>query len=130
MSFLPAFQSDFYSLAEQFRKGEPTHVIMKNVACSIKGDVRLLTIGSSILAPVHSNTLKSKLTAVFNTHIKNQGQVVARKVMTLFYLIILLLLLILQIMYKYHSLIAESTQNNSKNRCIKVCNIIAIFCRI
>jgi hypothetical protein len=39
------------------------------------------------MAPVHSNTLKSKLTVVFNTHIKNQGQVVARKVMTLFYLI-------------------------------------------
>jgi hypothetical protein len=68
-----------------------THIIIKNVACSNKGDVWLLTIGSSILALVHSNTLKSKLTDVFNTHIKNQGQVVARKVMTLFYLIGVLL---------------------------------------
>ena len=87
MSFLLAFQSDFHSLAEQFRKGELTHIIIKNVACSNKEDVRLPTIGSPIMTPVHSNTLKSKLIIVFNTHIKNQGQVVTRNVMTLFYLI-------------------------------------------
>jgi hypothetical protein len=87
VSFLPTFQNNFHSLAEQLRKGEPTHIIIKNVVCSNKRDVQILTIGSSNMAPIHSNTLKSKLTVVFNTHIKNLGQVIARKVMILSYLI-------------------------------------------
>ena len=87
VSFLPFFQSEFYLLAEPFRKGEPIHVIVKNIACSNKRDVPHLTIGSYIMAPIHSNTLKFKLTVVFNTLIKNQGQIVAQKVMTPFYLI-------------------------------------------
>jgi hypothetical protein len=44
---------------------------MKNIAYSNKGDVRLLTIVSSIIVPLLSISLQIFLKEVFNFHIKH-----------------------------------------------------------
>ena len=75
MGFWPTFQSNFHLLAEQFYKSIPTHIIIKNVACSNKEDVWLFTN----LASVPSNTLKYKPTVVFNTYIKIMTKLLLRR---------------------------------------------------
>ncbi len=48
----------------------PTFCIVKNIACSNKGDVFMLTIVSSIIVPVLSASLQKNLKEVYNLHIK------------------------------------------------------------
>jgi len=53
MSFATIFQAEFHNLIKQFYKGGLKFCIMKNIVSSNKGDVKLLTIVSSIIALIH-----------------------------------------------------------------------------
>jgi len=54
VNFATILYSEFHNLVEQFRKGGPTFGIMKKIASNNKGDVKLLTIASSIIVLVLS----------------------------------------------------------------------------
>jgi len=52
VSFATSLRVEFHDLAKQFWKGIPTFYIVKNIVCSNKGNVRLLTIVLSIIVPM------------------------------------------------------------------------------
>ncbi len=80
MNFAAIFEAEFQNLAEQFCKGGPTFCIVKNIVGNNKGDVRLLTIASSIIVQVLFLSIQKKLKEVFNLHVKCDKLVISRKV--------------------------------------------------
>jgi hypothetical protein len=80
MNFATIFQAEFHNLDKQFYKGGLKFDIMKNIASSNKGDVRLLTIVSSIIAIVLHLFNPKEVERSFQLNVKRDRPIISHKI--------------------------------------------------